>query len=306
MATNPFDAEEESSQGKLSPIVIGLLVAVAILIGSTLYLFLELKDTKTQMATSVALLQQHDEKLAQMEGTVSRATREADTRVEEMKGMMTDAEKQLDVKAKEVEQRVLGRTQTIAKDLEQTKAQHQSALTEVGGKLQELQQVTSKTGTELGSLSGDVDTVKSDVEKNRLQLEKTIKDLTSVRGDLGVQSGLIATNSGELNALRQLGERNYYEFDIQRAKNPQRVGSISVRLRKTDEKRNKYNIDVWVDDKLIEKKDKTLLEPVQFYVQGSRQPYEFVVNQISKNRIAGYLSTPKVEQKRTTAGAGSD
>jgi chromosome segregation ATPase len=257
------------------------------------------------MATSFALLQQHDEKLAQMEGTVSRASRDVDTRVEEMKGIMTDAEKQIDEKAKEVEQRVLGRTQTIAKDLEQTKAQQQTALTEVGGKLQELEQVASKTGTELGSLSGEVDVVKSDVEKNRLELEKTIKDLTSVRGDLGVQSGLIATNAGELNVLRQLGERNYYEFDIQRAKNPQRVGSISVRLRKTDEKRNKYNIDVWVDDKLIEKKDKTLLEPVQFYVQGSRQPYEFVVNQISKNRIVGYLSTPKVEQRRTTA-AGSD
>jgi hypothetical protein len=305
MATNPFEAEEESSQGKLSPIVIGLLVAVAVLIGSTLYLFLELKDTKTEMATSFALLQQHDEKLAQMEGTVSRASRDVDTRVEEMKGIMTDAEKQIDEKAKEVEQRVLGRTQTIAKDLEQTKAQQQTALTEVGGKLQELEQVASKTGTELGSLSGEVDVVKSDVEKNRLELEKTIKELTSVRGDLGVQSGLIATNAGELNVLRQLGERNYYEFDIQRAKNPQRVGSISVRLRKTDEKRNKYNIDVWVDDKLIEKKDKTLLEPVQFYVQGSRQPYEFVVNQISKNRIVGYLSTPKVEQRRTTA-AGSD
>jgi len=303
MATNPFEAEEESSQGKLSPIVIGLLVAVAVLIGSTLYLFLELKDTKAQMAMRFELLQQHDEKLAQMEGTVSRASRDVDTRVEEMKGIMTDAEKQIDEKAKEVEQRVLGRTQTIAKDLEQTKAQQQTALTEVGGKLQVLEQVTSKTGTELGSLSGEVDTVKSDVEKNRLELEKTIKDLTSVRGDLGVQSGLIATNAGELNVLRQLGERNYYEFDIQRAKNPQRVGSISVRLRKTDEKRNKYNIDVWVDDKLIEKKDKTLLEPVQFYVQGSRQPYEFVVNQISKNRIVGYLSTPKVEQRRTAAGS---
>lgn len=68
MATNPFEAEEESSQGKLSPIVIGLLVAVAVLVGSTLYLFLELKDTKTEMAANLALLQQHDEKLAQMEG----------------------------------------------------------------------------------------------------------------------------------------------------------------------------------------------------------------------------------------------
>jgi chromosome segregation ATPase len=214
---------------------------------------------------------------------------------------MTDAEKQLDVKAKEVEQRVLGRTQTLAKDLEQTKSQHQTALTEVGGKLTELEQVASKTGSDLGSLSGEVDTVKTEVEKNREMLDKTISDLSTVKGDLGVQSGLIATNATELDALRQLGDRNYFEFDIQRASNPQRVGSVSVRLRKTDLKRNKYNIDLWVDDKRIEKKDKTLLEPVQFYVQGARIPYELVVNQISKNRIAGYLATPKVEQKRTAA-----
>jgi hypothetical protein len=301
MATNPFDVDDEPSQGKLSPIVIGLLVAVAVLIGSTLYLFLELKDTKGELAQRFETLQKHDEQLAQLEGTVNRASREVDTRVQEMKGIMTDAEKQIDEKAKEVEQKVMGRTQTLAKDLEQTKAQHNSALTEVGGRLSQLQEVASKTGTELGSLTGEVDTVKTDVEKNRADLEKTIKDLSSVKGDMGVQSGLIATNSTELGALRSLGERNYFEFDIQRSKDPQRVGSISVQLRKTDLKRNKFNIDLWVDDKRIEKKDKTLLEPLQFYVQGARQPYELVVNQISKNRIAGYLATPKVEQKRTAA-----
>ncbi len=301
MATNPFEVDEEPGQGKLTPIVIGLLVAVAVLIGSTLYLFLELKDTKSELAQRFETLQKHDEQLAQLEGTVNRASREVDTRVQEMKTIMTDAEKQIDEKAKEVEQKVMGRTQTLAKDLEQAKTQHKSALTEVGGKLQQLQDVTTKTGSELGSLTGEVDTVKDEVQKTRAELEKTIKDLSSVRGDLGVQSGLIATNATELNALRQLGERNYFEFDIQRAKEPQRVGSISVQLRKTDVKRNKFNIDLWVDDKRIEKKDKTLLEPLQFYVQGARQPYELVVNQISNNRIAGYLATPKVEQRRTTA-----
>jgi DNA repair exonuclease SbcCD ATPase subunit len=301
MATNPFEVDEEPGQGKLSPIVIGLLVAVAVLIGSTLYLFLELKDTKSELAQRFETLQKHDEQLAQLEGTVNRASREVDTRVQEMKTIMTDAEKQIDEKAKEVEQKVMGRTQTLAKDLEQAKTQHTTALTEVGGRLEQLQQVTTKTGSELGSLTGEVDTVKGEVQKTRAELDKTIKELSSVKGDLGVQSGLIATNSTELNALRQLGERNYFEFDIQRAKEPQRVGSISVQLRKTDVKRNKFNIDLWVDDKRIEKKDKTLLEPLQFYVQGARQPYELVVNQISNNRIAGYLATPKVEQRRTTA-----
>jgi len=306
MATNPFDVEDDASEGKQSPLVIGLLVAVACLIGSTLYLFLELRDSKAEMAERFAMLQQHDEQLAQLEGNVNRASREVDTRVEEMKGIMTDAEKQLDAKAQEVEQRVLGRTQNLAKEIEQTKAQQQTAFTEVGGRLEQLQEVTSKTGTQLGSLTGEVDTVKTEVEKNREELQRTVKELTTVKGDLGVQSGLIATNATEVMALRALGERDYFEFDIQRSNQPQRVGPISIRLRKADQKRNKFNADLWVDDKRIEKKDKTLLEPVQFYVQGARQPYELVVNQITKNRIAGYLSAPKVQEQRASAGSGSE
>ena len=101
-----------------------------------------------------------------------------------------------------------------------------------------------------------------------------------------MQSGLIATNAKEVDALRQLGEKNYFEFDLGKTKEPQRVGPISVRLRKADQKRNRFTIELWADDKRIEKKDKTLLEPVQFYVQGSRMPYELVVNKLDKDHIS--------------------
>jgi len=36
-----------------------------------------------------------------------------------------------------------------------------------------------------------------------------------------VQSGLIATNAQELQALRRLGERNYFEFKLGKSKVPQ-------------------------------------------------------------------------------------
>jgi hypothetical protein len=126
-----------------------------------------------------------------------------------------------------------------------------------------------------------------------------------VKGDLGVQSGLIATNAKEVDALRQLGERNYFEFDLGKTKQPQRIGPVSIRLRGANEKRNRFTIELWADDKRIEKKDKTLLEPVQFYVQGSRMPYELVVNQLTKDHIVGYISTPKVDQRRVAA-SGSE
>ena len=124
-------------------------------------------------------------------------------------------------------------------------------------------------------------------------MEKTISDLKSTKGDLGVQSGLIATNGKELAALRQLGERNYTEFKLTKTKEPQRVGDIALLLKKTDPKKNKFTIEVKADDKSTEKKDRNINEPVQFYVAKAALPYEIVVNNVGKDQISGYLSTPK-------------
>ena len=104
---------------------------------------------------------------------------------------------------------------------------------------------------------------------------------------------MIATNAQELQALRRLGERNYFEFKIGKSKDRQRVGDITVLLKKTDPKKNKYTVEVLADDKLTTKTDKSVNEPVQFYTSKAKQPYELVVNQINKDQIVGYLATPK-------------
>ena len=118
-------------------------------------------------------------------------------------------------------------------------------------------------------------------------------------GDLGVQSGLIATNASELQALKRLGERNYFEFKLGKTKDRQRVGDITLLLKKTDPKKNKYTVEVMADDKLTEKKDKNVNEPIQFYTSKARQPYEIVVNQVQKDLIVGYLATPKEQSGKT-------
>jgi len=110
---------------------------------------------------------------------------------------------------------------------------------------------------------------------------------------MGVMSGLIATNHDELMELKRRGERNYYEFTLQKGKQAQNVGTIKLTLKKVDQKRSKYTLNVDADDKVIEKKDKNLDEPVQFYSGKTPALYEIVVNNISKNTVAGYLSTPK-------------
>jgi hypothetical protein len=103
----------------------------------------------------------------------------------------------------------------------------------------------------------------------------------------------VATNGKELEALKRLGERNYFDIKLAKTKAPQRVGDIQLLLKKTDPKKNKFTLTVMADDKTIEKRDKTANEPVQFYVAKARQPYEIVINEVRKDQIVGYLATPK-------------
>jgi hypothetical protein len=163
-------------------------------------------------------------------------------------------------------------------------------------KLSEEISANQKTNEEkIGAVATDVTGAKKDIESTRTDLEATKTKLDRATGDMGVMSGLIAHNHDDLEELRRKGDRNYYEFAIQKSKSAQRVGPVQIALNKTDQKKSKYTMTVLADDKSIEKKDKTAGEPVQFYVKGSARqaPYEIVVFDVTKNQITGYLATPK-------------
>jgi len=134
-------------------------------------------------------------------------------------------------------------------------------------------------------------------------LDETKGKLDRATGDMGVMSGLIARNHDDLEELKRRGDRNYYEFTLNKAKTPQHVGPVAISLNRTDQKRSKYTITVLADDKTIEKKDKTAGEPVQFYLKGAARtsPYEIVVFDVNKNQITGYLSTPKTASTPSAA-----
>jgi chromosome segregation ATPase len=153
-----------------------------------------------------------------------------------------------------------------------------------------------KENTEkINAVATEVGGAKKDIEATRTDLEATKGKLERATGDMGVMSGLIAHNRDDLEDLKRRGDRNYYEFKITKGKTPQKVGPVQVTLNKTDQKKAKYTVTVFVDDRSIEKKDKTAGEPVQFYVRGASRmpPYEFVVFDVGKNQITGYLATPK-------------
>jgi hypothetical protein len=159
----------------------------------------------------------------------------------------------------------------------------------------ELAQAQKESAAQIGAVATDVTGAKKDIESTRSDLEATKSKLDRANGDMGVMSGLIAHNHDDLEELKRRGDRNYYEFTVTKAKTPQRVGPVQMSLNKTDPKKSKYTMTVLVDDKAIEKKDKTAGEPVQFYVKGSARstPYEIVVFDVGKNQLTGYLSTPK-------------
>jgi chromosome segregation ATPase len=187
-------------------------------------------------------------------------------------------------------------------DLQKARQQTKASVAAYNKKLSGLEsnvntQLATKASTDdVSKLGGDVSGVKNDLEDTKTKLDRAT-------GDMGVMSGLIARNHDDLEELKRKGDRNYYEFTINKAKTPQRVGPVQISLSKTDQKKSKYTVTVLADDKSIEKKDKTAGEPVQFYVKGTARyaPYELVVFDVGKNQVTGYLSTPKSAGGATAA-----
>ncbi len=176
-----------------------------------------------------------------------------------------------------------------AADLE--RAQKASAAKLAAAQSQQGQQIAA-VNTEVSGVKSEVGTAKTDIQKTQTDLAATNAKLEHAMGDLGVQSGLIAHNASELEMLKRKGERNYYDFTLQKnARTP--VSTVSLQLKKVDPKKSKFTLNVIADDKTIEKKDRTLLEPLQFYTGRDRMLYELVVFSETKNSITGYLSTPK-------------
>jgi chromosome segregation ATPase len=163
---------------------------------------------------------------------------------------------------------------------------------------QQIGAVQADTTTKFGQVTTQLNGTQTDLNATKADLAAAKSEMQSMKGDMGVQSGLIARNHDEVEELKRLGERDIFEFTLSRtSKGPQHVGPIQVQLKKTDTKKYKYTLNVVADDKVIEKKDRTAGEPIQFYVTGVRAPYEIVVFDVGKDQVKGYLSTPK------TAGA---
>ena len=165
-------------------------------------------------------------------------------------------------------------------------------------------QITAVSG-DVAGVKTDVGGVKTDLGSTKADLEATKAKLQSTIGDLGVQSGLIATTRSDLEVLKHKGDRNYYEFTLLKGAKPQPVSTVSLQLKKADAKKNKFTLAVTSDDKTIEKKDRNVAEPIQFYSGRDHLLFELVIWTVEKNKATGYLSTPKAAPVPVTAGASN-
>jgi chromosome segregation ATPase len=272
-----------------TPALIGSLLLLA---ASNIYLYTQLEHARTDFKNEISKM---NENVAQQLGALRE---EGNASVLKSRKTIETLQQQLD-RQRAMADREVGaakaETQRNIASLEQKVSAEQQKQAQL---LTQVKQTADTTSTKVDSVQADVGSVKSDLGSTKSELETTIANLKRVAGDVDNHGSLIATNGKELAALRALGERNYFEFTVAKAKAPQRVGDISILLKKADPKKNKYTIEVTADDQKVEKKDRGINEPVQFYTSKAKQPYEIVVNSVRKDTIVGYLSTPKVQSGR--------
>src|SRR2546430_6513910 len=142
---------------------------------------------------------------------------------------------------------------------------------------------TKANADDVTRLNGDVTGVKSDLDATKNSIQMT-------RSEMGT---LIARNHDEIDQLRRMGTRDYFEFTVQRKGGATKVGSIQIQLKDTNPKKNRYTINVLADDNSFEKKDRSVNEPHFFYTGGTRTAIELVVNKVTKSTATGYLRDRK-------------
>ena len=258
-------------QRSFSGAFLGLLAAALLAaLGGLIWSYI-LSNRLTKAETQLTQAQLANDKLA---GDLQQTNARLKVATETLGQSVGLTQKQLEARANDL----LRRQEADAKRLE---GEQEAAQKQIGA-----------VSSDVSSVKTDVGGVKTDVAQTKTELQTAETQLQSMKGDMGVQSGLIATNHDELEILKHKGDRNYYEFTLHKNQR-QPVSTVGLELKKADIKHSRYTLEVYADDKKIEKKDRGLNEPVQFYTGKDNYLYELVVNNISKDQIQGYISTPK-------------
>jgi phage shock protein A len=272
-----------------TPVLVGALVLLG---ASNIYQYVQLDHVRTETAGDVKKMSDTlAAQVEQMRIDSSAEVKQSRRKEEELQARLADSRRAAENAVGQAKLDAQRQVESLQAKVAAEEAVQQKAISDA-------KQAADTANTQVAAVSTDVGTVKTDLGNTKSQLENTIANLKRAQGDLDSHSSLIATNSTELKALRELGERNYAEFTITKSKQFTKVADIMVELKKADPKKHKFTISITADDATVEKKDKNINEPIQFYTKKARQPYEIVVNDVKKDEIVGYLATPKVTKDR--------
>jgi len=274
---NAFETEDPSSaqissnsKNRLTRYTVLLLAATYVIV--SLYLVF---DTRTRLASLGAAQQASIEKLQRRQGITE----------DQLKASNEVWAQRLGLTVQQLQTQMQRSIQTHSADLQRQQTTFEQRL------LAQNEQIGQVTG-EVANVRGELSGAKKDIVDTRADLESTKAKLERAVGDLTGQGILIARTREDLEELRHRGDRDYFEFSLSKG-SPTQVATVRLQLKKADPKKNKFTLTVTADDRIVEKKDRGVAEPLQFYSGRDRQLYEVVIFSVEKNKVTGYLSTPK-------------
>jgi len=284
-----YSPEPHRSSSLLTALVAGVLIALVV---ANIYLYVQVVQLRGDLADTKKTL---DAGLSKVKDASTVSMLSQQRYIDGLKADLEATRRAAASMSSDAAAKENAHADQLVRQIQAEQAKMQAAL---GSQIDDVKQ-TSAAGvaaanSKIADVATDVGTVRTQASQTQDQLNKTIADLKSVTGDMGVASGLIATNGKELAALRLKGERNYTDIKLGKTKQPQKFGDVALRLDSVTPKKNTYSVYILADDKLTFKQNKSVNEPVQFYTaKGGHTPYELVINQVNKDSIVGYLSTPK-------------
>jgi len=265
------EVPEQTEPRSYSGLFIGALAVAVLCALAGLIWSYTLAGRLTKAEAEVASAQQNNQKL---QTALNQTNARLQVTTETLGQSLGMTQKQLEQKAEDL----LARQEADAQRLEKEQAAERKQIGSVS--------------SDVSGVKTDVGGVKTDLSATKTKLQNDEAAMQQMKGDMGIQSGLIATNGKELDILKHMGDRNYYEFTL--SKNQKKaVATVALELKKADPKHSRFTLVVFADDKEIQKKDRNLDEPIQFYTGKDHLLYELVVNDISHNQIKGYIATPK-------------
>jgi uncharacterized protein (DUF2141 family) len=201
-----------------------------------------------------------------------------------------------------------GDLKVVTDKLKITQGQLKKARAEAAAAVQDTTQkltaLDTSVHTELATKAAtdDLKNVDTKVVGVRTDLDTTREDLKMARSEMGT---LIARNHDEIDQLRRLGERDYIEFTIAGKNKPQKVGNLTVELKGVNEKRGQFSVAMTAEDRRLEKKNRSMNEPIFFYLSGTKIPEELVINKVGKDTVSGYVSVPKANAQSQSSASSS-